>query len=114
MNDDQLRFLLLLGQLRARLTAEETAWLFNCQTHDIPALIHARLLKALGNPAQNGTKYFASVDLLETLKDRPWSTKATNTINQHWKRQNARKKNHSVNRLQNTRSAILGDMLVSV
>ena len=61
------------------------------------ALISARLLKPLGTPAPNGTKFFATIDILEFLEDRSWLTRMTNTINQHWQRQNARKKNHSVN-----------------
>jgi hypothetical protein len=97
MKEDQLRFLSLLGHLPARLTAEQTGWVLNCQPHDIPALVAARLLKPLGNPAQNGTKYFATVDILETLKDRSWLAKLTNTINQHWQRQNARKKTIQMN-----------------
>jgi hypothetical protein len=92
MKDDQHRFLTLLGQLPARLTAEQAAWVLNCQPHDIPALIAARLLKPLGNPAQNGVKFFATDDVLETTKDRVWLVKITNTISQHWQRQNARKK----------------------
>jgi hypothetical protein len=99
MKEDQIRFLSLLGQLPARLTAEQAGWVLNCQAHDIPALISARLLKPLGNPAQNSTKYFATADVLETAKDRSWLVKVTNTISQHWQHQNTRKsvlaqKNH--------------------
>ncbi|MEJ0090603.1 MAG: hypothetical protein WDM80_12785 [Limisphaerales bacterium] len=82
MKEDQLRFLSLLGQLPARLTAEQAGWILNCQAHDIPALIQAKLLKPLGNPAPNGTKFFATVDILELLKDRSWLTRMTNAINQ--------------------------------
>ena len=39
MRDDQQRFLNLLGQLPARLTAEQTAWVLNCQAHDVPVLV---------------------------------------------------------------------------
>lgn len=92
MKEDQQRFLSLVGQLPARLTAEQTGWVINCQPHDIPALVAAKLLKPLGNPAQNGTKFFCAADVLELLKDRSWLVKVTNTINQHWQRQNARKK----------------------
>ena len=113
MKEDQHRFLSLVGQLPARLTAEETGWVLNCQPHDIPALIAARLLKPLGNPAQNGTKFFATVDILEVLKDRSWLVKATNTINQHWQRQNARKKNHFADGSQNGPSAVLDLPLVA-
>ena len=80
--------------------------MLNCQPHDIPALISARLLKPLGNPAQNGTKYFATADVLETAKDRSWLVKATNTICQHWQHQNARKKNHSNNDTRNGIAAL--------
>ena len=103
MNENQLRFLSLLGQLPARLTAEQAGWVLNCQAHDIPALVTARLLKPLGNPAQNSTKFFATADVLEISKDRAWLVKVTNTISQHWQHQNARKKNHSASGSQNGR-----------
>jgi hypothetical protein len=92
MKDDQHRFLSLMGQLPARLTAEQTGWVLNCQSHDVPALVNARLLKPLGNPSANGTKYFATAELLETAKDRAWLVKMTIAINTHWQKQNGRKK----------------------
>jgi hypothetical protein len=92
MKDDQHRFLSLLGQLPVRLTAEQAGWVLNCQAHDIPALVNARLLKPLGNPSQNSAKYFAATDVLELAKDRAWLVKMTNAIGQHWQRQNACKR----------------------
>ena len=97
MKDDQHQFLTLLGQLPARLTAEQAGWVLGCQTHDIPALMNARLLKPLGNPSQNSVKFFAAVDVLELLRDRSWLHKMTQVINQHWQRQNARKNGHASN-----------------
>ena len=97
MKEEQSRFLSLLGQLPVRLTAEQAGWVLNCQVHDIPALINARLLKPLGNPSQNSTKYFATAEVLELAKDRPWLVKVTNIICQHWQKQNARKKNIAPN-----------------
>jgi hypothetical protein len=91
MRDDQHRFLMLLGQLPARLTAEQAAWVLNCQPHDIPVLVSSRLLKPLGNPPPNGIKFFATADLLEFVKDRNWLIRVTSTINQHWHKKNARK-----------------------
>jgi hypothetical protein len=82
-------------------TAEQAGWVLNCQAHDIPALISARLLKPLGNPAQNSTKFFATADVLETAKDRAWLVKMTTAINTHWQHQNARAKNHSANGTRN-------------
>jgi hypothetical protein len=95
MRDDQHQFLTLLGQLPARLTAEQAAWLLNCQVHDIPPLVSAKLIKPLGNPPQNGIKFFATADLLEASKDRHWLTRMSATIYQHWQKKNAVKKNCS-------------------
>jgi hypothetical protein len=92
MREEQHRFLLLLGELPARLTAEQAAWVLNCQPHDVPILVATRLLKPLGNPPPNGIKFFAASELLELVKDRAWLVKVTNAVNQHWHRQNARKK----------------------
>jgi hypothetical protein len=92
MKDDQHRFLSLLGQLPVRLNAEQASWVLNCQQHDIPALMSARLLKPLGNPAQNSIKFFATADVLELAKDRSWLAKLTNIINQHWQKKNSRRR----------------------
>ncbi len=91
MRDDQQRFLNLLGQLPARLTAEQTAWVLNCQPHDVPVLVAARLLKPLGTPQPNSVKYFAAVDVLELTKDRSWLAKMTNAVSQHWRTKNQHK-----------------------
>src|SRR6266404_5023498 len=92
MREDQQRFLMLLGQLPARLTAEQAAWVLNCQPHDVPIVVAARLLKPLGNPPPNSVKYFGASELLEQVKDQAWLAKVTNALNQHWQRRNAAKK----------------------
>jgi hypothetical protein len=92
MKEEQHRFLLLLGQLPARLTAEQAAWVLNCQPHDVPILVAARLLKPLGNPPPNSVKFFAMLELLEQIKDRTWLAKVTNALNQHWQVRNAARK----------------------
>ena len=93
MNEEQHRFLSLLGQLPARLTAEQVAWVLNCQPHDVPVLVVARLLKPLGNPPSNSVKFFATAELVELMKDRTWVAKVTNALNQHWQKKNAAKRN---------------------
>ncbi len=93
MRDEQHQFLTLLGQLPARLTAEQAAWVLNCQPHDIPALVAAKLIKPLGNPPANGIKFFATADLLEAVKDRNWLVRVSGTIYHHWHAKNARQKN---------------------
>jgi hypothetical protein len=101
MREDQQQFMRLLGRLPARLTAEQAAWVINCQPHDIPTLVNARLLKPLGNPTSWGVKYFAAPELLALADDRAWLAKATNAINQYWQRKNAAKKNRPENGSQN-------------
>jgi hypothetical protein len=92
MREEQHRFLALLGQLPARLTAEQAAWVLNCQAHDVPILVVARLLKPLGNPPPNCVKFFATHEVLEQAKDRTWLAKVTNALNQHWQNKNAAKR----------------------
>ena len=103
MNEAQNQFLRLLGQLPARLTAEQAAWVLNCQPHDVPVLVAARLLKPLGNPPANSVKFFATLELLEQVRDLIWLAKVTNVLNQHWQKRNAAKKNCPVNGSQNRR-----------
>ncbi len=93
MREEQHQFLRLLNQLPARLTAEQAAWVLNCQPHDVPVLVAARLLKPLGNPSPYNVKFFAASELLEQVQDRTWLAKVTNALNQHWQRKNAAKKN---------------------
>ena len=96
MKEEQHQFLSLLGQLPARLTVEQAAWVLNCQAHDVPVLVAARLLKPLGNPLPNSIKFFATAEVLESAKDRPWLMKVTATINQHWQKKNQLKKSRSL------------------
>jgi hypothetical protein len=83
--------------LPARLTAEQAAWVLNCQPHDVPALVAARLLKPLGNPPPNGSKYFATAELLEASKDSHWLARMSTIIYQHWRKKNARTKAPATN-----------------
>jgi len=63
----------------------------NCQPHDMPILVAARLLKPLGNPPPHSVKFFAASELLEQVEDRAWLAKVTNAVNQHWQKKNALK-----------------------
>ena len=92
MREDQYRFVTLLGQASACLTSEQTAWAINCQPHDVPVLVAARLLKPSGNPPPNAVKYFATSDVLELSRDRTWLSKVTNALNQYWQHKNASKR----------------------
>jgi hypothetical protein len=91
MKDDQRHFLGLLGQPPARLTAEQVAWVLQCQPTDVATLIGARLLKPLGDPSPNGAKFFATRELLELLEDRNWLNRVTLTLQQYWLGKNERR-----------------------
>ena len=68
----------------ARLTTEQTTWVLNCQPHDVPILMSARLLTPQGNPQPNSVKFLAASEVLEQAKDQTWLAKVTNALNQHW------------------------------
>lgn len=112
MRDDQHRFLTLLGQLPARLTAEQAAWVLNCQPHDVPVLVGARLLKPLGNPPANGIKFFATADVQELAQDKNWLVRMTVAINQHWHKQNAAKRNRTNDGAQSGHTSTASAVLV--
>jgi len=92
MREDQHRFLQLMNRPPARLTAEQAAWWLNCQVHDIPALVGAKLLKPLGNPPQNGIKYYSTAEVLAASEDPRWLGRMSAAIYQHWHRKNTRQK----------------------
>ncbi len=91
MNEEHRQFMNLVARAPGRLTAEQTAWLLNCQRYDIPVLIEARLLRPLGNPVKNAPKFFAADELLELARDRAWLSRMTSTLQQYWMHRNRQK-----------------------
>ena len=91
MCNDQRQFLTLLAHPPARLTVEQAAWVLNCQAGNIPTLVAVGLLKPLGNPPASGTKFFATMEILDHARDVRWLAKATNAIHLHWRRKNENK-----------------------
>jgi hypothetical protein len=73
-----------MGQVPARLMAAQVAWVLNHQPHDVSVLLAAKLVKPLGNSQPNSVKFYATLELLEQIKDRTWLAKMTNALNQHW------------------------------
>lgn len=72
-------------RLPARLDIRQTAMLLGVQVDEIQILMRAKLLKPLGEPAQNGHKYFSSSEIEALGKDRIWLDKASKTITRHWR-----------------------------
>jgi hypothetical protein len=54
-------------------------------------LVAAGLLKPLGHPARNSTKFFAAEVLEQLRKDEKWLARACDAIASHWRKRNARK-----------------------
>ena len=80
--------------LPARLDATQTAWYLGFEPHEIPMLIAANLLKPLGKPARNSTKFFATETLEQLRRDEKWLAKASDAIGSYWRERNARKKSN--------------------
>jgi hypothetical protein len=83
LNDETINFL-QTRRLPARLTAPQTAALLGFQTHDIPVLVKRKLLRPLGKPQANATRYFAARDIERLSSDSAWLSKATQTMSEHW------------------------------
>ncbi|HOX64126.1 MAG TPA: hypothetical protein PLL56_14800 [Verrucomicrobiota bacterium] len=78
--------------LPARLDASQAAWYLGFEPHEIPMLIAANLLKPLGKPARNCTKYFATETLEQLRRDEKWLARASDAIAAYWRLRNARKR----------------------
>jgi hypothetical protein len=86
----------------------------NCQPHDVPIHVAARPLKPLGDPPPNSVKFFAASELLEFVKDRTWLAKVSNTLNQHWQKKNAAKKNRPMDSSPNGHSSPVSVSMAAV
>jgi hypothetical protein len=54
-------------------------------------LIATGLLKPLGHPPRNGTKFFATETLEHLRRDEKWLARASDAICSYWRERNARK-----------------------
>jgi hypothetical protein len=87
----QVRDLLNLRRLPARLNVQQAAALLNCGEHDIPVLVSNGLLKPLGHPPLNAVKYFAPTDVLELAGDSERMGQICDTLYEYWRGKNAAK-----------------------
>ncbi|MBL9138924.1 MAG: hypothetical protein JNK85_23850 [Verrucomicrobiales bacterium] len=89
---DEQRVFLSLVNPPARLTAQQAAWFLGFTEQQVAILTRAGLLCPLGRPPRNGLKYYASAQLATKRNDAKWLAKASDTIVNHWKRRNARRR----------------------
>jgi len=75
----------------ARLDATQAAWFLGFEPHEIPRLVTAGLLKPLGHPARNSTKFFAAETLEQFRRDEKWLARASDAIASYWRERNGRR-----------------------
>jgi hypothetical protein len=73
------------------LTATQTAWFLGFEPHEIAMLVAAGLLKPLGHPPRNSTKFFSTETLEQIRRDEKWLARASDAICAFWRESNARK-----------------------
>jgi hypothetical protein len=91
MKQDKLDFM-RLPRTPGRFTTEEAAWYLGFSAHDIPVLVKHKLLKPLGVPPQNATRYFAGPDLERVRTNSKWLHRASYTLIRHWRKKNGGRK----------------------
>ncbi len=92
MNPEQHQFLTLIGRSPARLTVAETAWYLGFYPHEIPILVAKKILKPLGEPPPNASKYFSVHELERMRGDIEWMARASRAVILHRRDKNDRQK----------------------
>jgi hypothetical protein len=67
-------------ELPARLTVEQVAVVYNTTKEGVYVLTSRRLLKPLGTPPPNGTKYYATTYILRLANDEAWLARASDAL----------------------------------
>jgi hypothetical protein len=82
------REILSLRILPARLTPGQTADLLGFALHDIPILVAKGILRPLGKPLHNSSKWFAAMAVRRIAEDEKLLSRACEVIQAHWWRKN--------------------------
>jgi len=80
--------LLQCRRLPARLSSAQVGAVLGFSCCDVTVLMSRKLLKPLGRPAQNSTKYFATIEIEALTSDRDWLGRATQLLQTHWRAKN--------------------------
>ena len=94
--------ILNVRRLPGKLTVDQTAALLGFASHDIPILVSAGLLRPLGKPKANSSKWFPGVVVDELRGNVKWMDSAIKIIADHWRASNARRLRGSEPPLQDT------------
>lgn len=77
----------------ARISAKNAGFLLGFDEDEISILSSQRILKSLGKPTPNATKYFARFYIESLMGDEGFLNKATQAIYDYHREKNGRKKN---------------------
>ena len=64
----------------ARYTVERVARRLDCTVESVYVITRRRILKALGNPPSNGTKYYAAVYIERLCQDEAWLARMSDAL----------------------------------
>ena len=87
--NNELVALLNTRRLPGRLNLNQAAAVLGFSPHDLPVLTSKKLMRALGKPTQNTTKYYAAREMESLAGDSEWLSKATQTLSDHWRTKNS-------------------------
>lgn len=98
-----VREFLQVRHLPGRYCAWQFAAFAGCETHHVPIIIAARLIKPLGNPPVNAPKFFSREEVLRLTSDERWLAKMSDALVSHWAKRNSKKKAKKNNPLHSNR-----------
>jgi hypothetical protein len=105
--NNEITNLLRTPRLPGRLNTSQTAAVLGFSDHDLPILVLKKLLRPLGKPVLNSTKYYAAREMESLASDVAWLSKATQTLSDHWSQKN--KSNRDFKRFQTEKHPDLSD-----
>ena len=86
--NNELVALLNTRRLPGRLNLYQAAAVLGLSPHDLPVLTSKKMMRPLGKPSANTTKYYAAREIESLANDPAWLSKATQTLSDHWRTKN--------------------------
>jgi hypothetical protein len=87
--NNELVALLNTRRLPGRLNLCQAAAVLGLLPHDLPVLTSKKMMRSLGKPSANTTKYYAAREIESLANDPAWLSKATQTLSDHWQTKNS-------------------------
>lgn len=85
-----------LPRLPARLSVDQVGHILGFHLHELCVLMETKNLVPLGDPVENGHKYFSSVTIENLAKDPKWLHKVTKTLSRKWQAKNRKQRQNQL------------------